>query len=133
MRHSPLFFSILFISTICSISKVFGQGTLQFNRVITGFYSAPPLQYFTPPADTVPVGKVWKIEKIIPCECSNTLIYLNGVEFQLCYNGALRANMDDRLTPLWLKAGDRFQAWGHSPAGGTTRLIVSIIEFNIVP
>lgn len=124
---------ITILFSLLSSFSIHSQGTLQFNKVITGFYSAPALGYFTPPQDTVPAGKVWKIEKILPCECFNTYIYLNNVQFQLCYNGAVRANMDDRLTPLWLKAGDTFRVWGHSPAGGATRLIVSIIEFNILP
>lgn len=101
--------------------------TLQFNQVLL-------IQQSSGAADTVPSGKVWKIENIGTNSTSKTSYYLNvnGSIWRL-YNEASSSSSayHDHIGPggpIWFPAGTVF-------SGGSASYIYnySIIEFSVVP
>lgn len=129
-----LILSLSFISVIC-----FGQGNLQFNQVklVTN-------------QETVPSGKVWKVESVIynipqnattyqtgsgacgPNFYENAAIVIDGVPTKVGQGttplGYSSGNYTHSYTilPLWLPAGATL-------SGGTCLNKISVIEFNIQP
>ena len=94
-----------------------GQGNLQFNQIVI----------VSSVNQTVPAGKVWKLESCMLTSSGNSYALM-------LYNGALY-NMRQQLTstqvatfPFWLSSGASV-TFGTSSSGG----ILSILEFNIVP
>jgi hypothetical protein len=131
--------NLLLIITCALSSSLFGQGNLQFNQV--KLVSA---------VQTVPTGKVWKIESIIyntqivtatawPDSYNGTTtnveaanILLNGVSIttrksssSAAYQNANSLVWETKL-PIWLPAGTTL-------ASSTGVYSLSIIEFNIIP
>jgi hypothetical protein len=129
----------LLILTCALSSSLFAQGNLQFNQV--KLVSA---------VQTVPTGKVWKIESIIyntqivtatawPDSYNGTTtnveaanILLNGVSIttrksssSAAYQNANSLVWETKL-PIWLPAGTTL-------ASSTGVYSLSIIEFNIIP
>ncbi|MBM3164670.1 MAG: hypothetical protein FJZ80_04330 [Bacteroidetes bacterium] len=114
-----------------STSFLKAQGNLQFNQVKWVFAQ-----------ETVPVGKVWKIESIMYSasvgSVSNSLtqddqIKIDGSPYTVRsarsgnggYNAASYFVWEQRF-PMWLYAGQTLQAWVNVGR-------INVIEFNIVP
>lgn len=126
-------------------SLLYSQGNLQFNQVltITGGISTlnNNMAKTYSPIQTVPSGKVWKVEYIGTSYSYNT----DPTFFVTSGNWGITINTQDVFvgdnnnrnglySPIWLKAGDQlsFVTPGLS-AAGTTKYLFSIIEFNIIP
>jgi hypothetical protein len=127
-------FSLLFL--VFSIST-WSQGNLQFNQV-----------KLVSSQETVPAGKVWKIENILPSVRPTTTSWGNAtVDFTILINnqtvyylsseskGSLYGNGQTGISsitagignsPLWIPAGTLLSA-------GTNVFSISVIEFNIIP
>jgi hypothetical protein len=130
MKSIVLFFFIFFSLNL------FSQGNLQFNQVVK----------VSNTSQTVPAGKVWKVEAYLQANTSIT----EFVEFPTCnfpdrqhpflinskpyyqINGSPGHGSSGifmavgNLFPLWLKAGETVQTT--CPDN-----FLSIIEFNIIP
>ncbi len=138
-----LFLAILFISL-----NAFAQGNLQFNRVRTfqGVLNCSKINILL---DTVPQGKVWKIQSMGPsytdCLTINNIPYVNIYRGETIgsssSNGSYYGFTHINETP-WLKAGDILgwsgnslqtpcnYAWGQ---GASTTYNITAIEYNIIP
>ncbi|MCX6186993.1 MAG: hypothetical protein NTU43_08370 [Bacteroidetes bacterium] len=110
----------------------YAQGNLQFNKVRT--YTGNTI-YGDKIFDTVPQGKVWKIESMGISGGKDGNGYSTG---KLTINGSGYNNVSKEYNSntnmiavmketIWLKSGDRV---GWTAAAG--EYVVSIIEFNIV-
>jgi len=129
---------ILFVVTLfLSLPTFKAQGNLQFNQV-----------KLVSVAETVPVGKVWKVENILPSVRPTTTSWSNStLDFTILVNGQtvyyLSAESKGSLigngltgitsmaagiggSPLWLPAGT-------SLAVGQNILSINVVEFNIIP
>ena len=130
---------ILILFLVCSTCFLFAQGNLQFNQVklVTAL-------------ETVPAGKVWKVESVIynipqnattyqtgsgacgPNYYENSAIVVDGTPTKVGQGttalGYSSGNYTHSYTvlPIWLPAGATL-------SGGTCLNKISIIEFNIVP
>ena len=84
--------------------------------------------------DTVPAGKVWKIESVMANSSSKSVYALgiNGVSCSLYgeLNSSSSAFHDyfGPSGPIWLPEGTRLQG-----ASGALTYTISIIEFTVVP
>jgi hypothetical protein len=93
---------------------------LVFSRVLLVNISTPPT------LDTVPAGKVWKIEAVtMNSNSTYSLLQIGGVSHFLTSTSALYKNL-----PFWLPSGTPF---GLASAGAGLSGKASIIEFNVVP
>ena len=133
-----------FIFFCLSINYSDAQSNLQFNRVITYSGYVPYATNMT--IDSVPYGKVWKIESfgLSPLisnrqACLNTYFAINGVEV-LNYSNSYNTGyaIHPPTNQYWLKAGDVI-SYKYITGGGTTGCtanqpyVISIIEYNIIP
>ncbi len=131
-----LVFSFLLIA---AVTNLYAQGNLQFNQV-----------KLVTTAQTVPAGKVWKIESVIynipedqssyqlntgGCSITNyrsTSIVVDGTPTKVGQGTTTAAYSNLAYThsytplPIWLPEGTTL-------SGGTCLNKVSVIEFNIVP
>ncbi len=133
---------ILTINFALTLTVLFSQGNLQFNQVLTITGSVVSSNSFAnSPINTVPTGKVWKIEHV----GGSATILGNGTNYgvtinnatTLCYWGSSPQNyllqMKD-ICPIWLKAGDNLSFyWSQYNGTQSCDFVISIIEFNIVP
>ena len=125
----------IIITFLFALNNLYSQGNLQFNQVLR--VSNTP--------QTVPVGKVWKVESYLENEGDNSSNYATGCS-NLGYHRPLTINnynyyfvgsiawgntayvqiANANKLPIWLKAGDVIK---------TTCIqdFASVIEFNIVP
>ena len=133
MKKLLLFTFILLSNLACA------QGNLQFNQV-----------KLVTSTETVPVGKVWKIESVIyniaatasgyqasngSCNSTNyesTSIEIAGIPTKVgqgtqpaSYSN-LQYTHSYTILPLWIPAGTTL-------SGGTCLNKISVIEFNIIP
>jgi hypothetical protein len=107
------------------------QSNLQFNNVLTQFgtLSGGYGQTAVSPTYTVPVGKIWKIEKY-----TREKLFVNGIRIKDIYlnntnTGNYGAVIDN--SPLWLKEGDSFYITvGGPPYSWTEDWYFSLLEFN---
>jgi len=125
----------IFIITIFLYTGAFAQGNLQFNQVIR---VVEVLQ-------TVPAGKVWKVESYLESELINSnsssssctsntihrpLIINNGFYYfvgDVAWGSTNSLQMMNHNTfPIWLKTGDQIRTTCSSD-------FASVIEFNIIP
>ncbi len=128
-KMKKIIFSILFSITMLVVN---GQGNLQFNQV--KLVSA---------IETVPAGKVWKIESILYTgtlgPVSNSLtqddqIKIDGSAYTVrsarSGNGgqgyAASYFVWEQKYPIWLFAGQTLQVWVNVGQ-------INVIEFNIIP
>jgi hypothetical protein len=97
------------------------QGNLQFNQVITACYGSSGIVSGVIPAwtGTVPANKVWKIET------------LNGSVGCKINSNYLFSGPDSSTGAIWLKSGDTV-GWDMQ-SSTSSKYLISIIEFNIVP
>ena len=121
----------LFLSICISLSfSIFSQGNLQFSQVklVTSL-------------ETVPVGKVWKIEGVtfssgIPGGDGNTWVAHNSIQINgvttvvrssvnVQWNGPAYETWQQTF-PIWLPAGTTL-------ATSTGVNYISVLEFNIAP
>lgn len=129
-----IFFGLFFIGLSFIINA---QGNLQFNQV-----------KLVSSVETVPAGKVWKIENILPgvrptttSWGNSTLDFIININNQTVYylssesKGSLFGNGQTGISsisvgignaPIWLPAGSTLSA-------GTNVLSVNVLEFNLVP
>jgi hypothetical protein len=120
--------------------KASAQGNLQFNQVLTftGSIGVTGPNAVTSPIQTVPAGKVWKIEHVggLATNQSSTSVRFgiqinSGISLTYWSNGIV----DQNICPIWLKASDNLQFYYNNP-GGTAQsctYIISVVEFNIIP
>lgn len=135
--------NVLFILFVIVRVFTYAQGNLEFNQVLThsggvlvgqfGIKSYSPIQ-------TVPAGKVWKIEWIGASFVSNGTnpslsfatwgITINTQDVALSTNNAVTS----LNAPIWLKAGDNLSfVSGGNGIAGSVKYVFSIIEFNVGP
>jgi hypothetical protein len=111
---------------------LFGQGTLQFSRVLLVEQTD----------QTVPAGKVWKVESYTPSATygthtgspQNHIILVNSQSrivgmsagFNVNYSGGSHAASAFSTFPMWLPAGTVLRA-----SSNVSQL--SVIEFNVIP
>lgn len=129
-----ILFGLFFIGLSFFINA---QGNLQFNQV-----------KLVSSVETVPAGKVWKIENILPgvrptttSWGNSTLDFIININNQTVYylssesKGSLFGNGQTGISsisvgignaPIWLPAGSTLSA-------GTNVLSVNVLEFNLVP
>lgn len=129
-----ILFGLFFIGLSFFINA---QGNLQFNQV-----------KLVSSLETVPAGKVWKIENILPgvrptttSWGNSTLDFIININNQTVYylssesKGSLFGNGQTGISsisvgignaPIWLPAGSTLSA-------GTNVLSVNVLEFNLVP
>ena len=103
---------ILIIACLFLSINLFSQGNLQFSQVL--LFSADTYGNQL----TVPTGKVWKIESYITTGSGLSLIFNNVIY------GA------NAVFPFWVPSGTTFSI---KSSGSSGTVMVSIIEFNVVP
>jgi hypothetical protein len=117
---------------VATSAFVFGQGTLQFNRVLL----------VEQVDQTVPAGKVWKVESYTPSSSygihtgtpQNHVILVNSQSrivgmsagYNINYNGGAHGSGTFSSFPMWLPAGSILRA-------STNVSQLSVIEFNVIP
>jgi hypothetical protein len=127
MKMKTIVFSILFFA---SFGTLFSQGNLQFNQVkLVGAQ------------ETVPVGKVWKIESVLnnatlqintsttaeQNKATQILINGNGILIATTWgNSYATSSVVSTQLPIWLPEGTNL-------AASTNVFRVSVIEFNVMP
>ena len=120
----------------------FSQGNLQFNQVLTFTGTVTSNNGFVNSAiNTVPLGKVWKIEHV----GGSTSLMGNGTQYgitinnatSICYWGSSPANQllkVKEICPIWLKSGDNISFyWSQYNQTQSCDFIISIVEFNLIP
>lgn len=127
---------LIFLSLFFTSLGLYAQGNLQFNRV-----------KLVAASDTVPTGKVWKIESVIYStpivqNGNATTAFSIGTDATIIINGSSIVTRSSRGInssqggayyalwnldlPIWLPAGSTL-------ASSTGVHSISIIEFNVVP
>ena len=130
-------FWLLLTSCCILVTGLHAQGTLQYNQVL-----------LVSTVQTVPSGKVWKVESILASSdltsgisvsssqlvsnsatmlVNGSTVYVDGVIYAnySSYGKTITDTQPTKL-PLWLPAGTTL-------ASSANALYVSVIEFNIVP
>ena len=117
---------IITIAILLFSVATYAQGNLQFNRVRT--YTGRIFHDSYVLFDTVPSGKVWKIEAA--GLTTTVTLNINGRNYNNIYGNSVIKET------IWLKAGDILGIscpWlGHSNTSSWD-YVVSIIEYNIIP
>ncbi len=119
--------------------KASTQGNLQFNQVLTftGSIGVTGPTGVTSPIQTVPAGKVWKIEHV---GGSATNQSSSNCRFGIQINSGIsmvywHTLVDQNICPIWMKTSDNLQFYYYNP-GGTAQscsYTISVVEFNIIP
>jgi hypothetical protein len=121
---------ILLISTIIVYSQNV-PSNLEYSRVITKTFSLTGSK--ASQFDTVPVGKVWKLESIIHSNYSSMMqqsLEINTFNFPIpsIYYTYGNEYVKNNITPIWLKTGDIIRII--STNQNTTNFFYSIIEYT---
>jgi hypothetical protein len=139
-------FSLLLLSSmflaLCSTS--FAQGNLQFNQVfnLSGGVSSTSNSPGLSQLQTVPSGKVWKIEHVgsnaTTASCTNSYYGLkinNGITTFLEFFSTGNIGKNYNICPIWLKESDNLQFVFNNGCANNLSIsyVISIIEFNVVP
>jgi hypothetical protein len=120
-------------------SLLYSQGNLQFNQVLTftGSIGVIGPNAVTSPIQTVPAGKVWKIESVGGLASNQSS---GNVRFGIQINTGISIVywnnlIDQNICPIWLKTNDNLQFYYHNPSTNaqTCSYIISVVEFNIIP
>ncbi len=122
--------TITFVILLISISA-FSQGTngnLTYSKVITRTFA---LSNDTSDYDTVPIGRVWKMESIMHTNYTNMqqqLLEINSISFLIPATHYTYGNefVRSSITPIWFKAGDKIRII----SVGASNLFYSIIEYK---
>jgi hypothetical protein len=137
MKNLFLLIAILSISTFAKT-----QGNLQFNQVLTfsGGLTASLSSTTNSSIQTVPIGKVWKIESVGGGKLNNSFTgsYIGAkVNNGLSIFRLVGSNLNiSGVCPIWLRSGDNMSIEYYNSSGGSaqsTSYVISIIEFNIIP
>lgn len=126
-KNQTKLLALLFFISFNALS----QSNLQFNNVLTQFgtLSGGYGQTAVSPTYTVPVGKIWKLEKY-----TREKLFVNGIRIKDIYlnntnTGNYGAVIDN--SPLWLKEGDSFYITvGGAPSSWTEDWYFTLLEFN---
>jgi hypothetical protein len=122
---------ILTIVFIFFTVQSFAQGNLQFNQVKT-FSGSSWNASLT--IDTVPQGKIWKIESMGFSGVGNSAMTINGARY-INYLGSYYSPYNSSLPnsgqvaikeTLWLKSGDVL-GWEYG------NYVITLIEYKIIP
>jgi hypothetical protein len=115
---------ILTIALLLFSMGSYAQGNLQFNQVKT--FNG---NIYMPLLDTVPNGKVWKIESM-GFSKSNNYMTINGTPYlnfsDPYFLGNSIINSQTIKETIWLKSGDVLGWQGYS-------YVITLIEYNIIP
>ncbi len=138
MKKYITFFLIVFIGTLTTQAQI----NLVLNRVITKTtILGDSLRYPIQISDTVPAGKVWKIEALYQ-EFRHSKYNSNGVFYSVNNPKSINLNIPERGNApfsFWMQAGDiiYFRLDGNNYTGppylgiiGTGDVFISILEFN---
>ncbi len=132
---------LLLLSLLILSSNSWGQVNLQFSKPITmgGYICATPWSggcsgYSLSAGDTVPAGKIWKVEFLGAGGYAGLCprFSINGVEL----NGwnPNQNKLWSNLQPIWLDSGDYFtfttQTCGSLNSPNLISWTVNVIEFN---
>ncbi len=115
--------------------KLNAQGNLQFNQVITLNGTPSPCTLVN--IDTVPIGKIWKIESWT--NSNEVSIYFNNSQYNNHYlavwgnNNGTQMQLSTNFNPIWLKAGDIISVMISNQFCQARPYFFSILEFNVVP
>jgi hypothetical protein len=129
MKNYLLFFYLLFTSGLNA------QGNLQFNQVVT--LNGTPTPCVNTNIDTVPAGKVWKIEAWTNNNEVN--IYFNNTLYNNHFlavwgnNNGTQMQLSSNMNPIWLKGGDVISVTISNQFCQARPYFFSILEFNITP
>ena len=114
---------IIFITLSICLAFVLNsnaQNQLTFNQVL--------LVPLTTLGDTVPQGKVWKVESAVSNSSNHTYFYVDGMQLTLMWTYSLSSRpsvvSSNTAFPMWLPAGTIVTS-------GVDVEALSIIEFNI--
>jgi hypothetical protein len=121
---------ILTIAILLFSMASYAQGNLQFNKVKT--FTGNASGYIV--LDTVPTGKIWKIESTGFSGKDNSFLQINNIRYvNFYYNfsliGGYSSNSQSSTSikeTLWLKSGD-ILGWENGS------YILTLIEYNILP
>ncbi len=127
----------------------FGQGNLQFNRVLSQSVTSPdPFPAGQIIASVVvPAGKVWKVEnasfaRIVPSLPEYRFVQFATVsipgfyldDYLLCqFYNASGGQVINPSFPIWLNEGSHTLTLVTSVTASQLRGTINVIEFNIVP
>ncbi len=108
----------------------YAQGNLQFNQVRTFTGNANAYKVL----DTVPTGKIWKIESTGFSGKDNSFLNINNIRyvnfynyFNITYNLISQSQSSTSIKEtIWLKSGDVL-GWENGS------YIITLIEYNIIP
>lgn len=115
--------------------KLNAQGNLQFNQVITLNGTPSPCALVI--IDTVPIGKIWKIESWTNSNEVN--IYFNNSQYNNHFlavwgnSNGTQMQLSTNFNPIWLKAGDIISVMISNQFCVAKPYFFSILEFNVVP
>jgi hypothetical protein len=117
---------ILTIALLLFSIASYAQGNLQFNQVKTFTGNS----FGSIVLDTVPNGKIWKIESM-GFSKSNNCMTINGTQYlnfsdPYFYGNSFNNSQAIKET-LWLKSGDVL-GWS-----GYNSYVITLIEYNIIP
>lgn len=119
MRNTLL--ALLLLFSLTSWSKIYSQGNLQLNQVLTLSFTSNGNNY------SVPAGKVWKIESVgLSSYASFFTLTVNGQQIFLKNTNSSYSPEFDSF-PFWISGGQNVFF------SGLTGGVASILEFNIVP
>ncbi len=125
---------ILPIAMLLFSMASYAQGNLQFNQVKTftgSIISNGSFKLF----DTIPQGKVWKIEAIgLNPSCFLNINGRNYVNYLLSIGNSATSMVSNEN--LWLKAGDvvgYYSSMNFNCSWCSSDYVVSVIEYNIIP
>jgi hypothetical protein len=125
---------ILTIAILLFSMASYAQGNLQFNQVKT--FTGNASGYIV--LDTVPTGKIWKIESTGFSGKDNSFLQINNIRYVNFYTnfllyyppGSGNANTSSQSSTsiketIWLKSGD-ILGWENGS------YVITLIEYNIV-
>ena len=138
----PKYFFV-FVFSLFYTADLMAQSELRFERVVNLTRTNPsciswPLIYSPMIFDTVPVGKIWKLEAV-SASCLNQrrpFVSLNGVQVSLTENSRDATVRIYSGNPIWLKEGTIIGNYSDA-SGGTgcydCYFFYSILEFSKTP
>ena len=123
---------IITIAILLFSMASYAQGNLQFNKVKT--FTGNASGYIL--LDTVPTGKIWKIESTGFSGKDNSFLQINNIRYVNFYTNvwanyynqtpsAMAASSTSIKETIWLKSGD-ILGWENGS------YVITLIEYNIV-
>ena len=137
-------YSFVFVFSLFYANNSNAQAELRFERVVNLTRTNPSCwswPFVNSPMifDTVPVGKIWKLEAI-SASCLNQrrpLVSLNGVQVSLTENSRDATIRIYSGNPIWLKESTIIGSFSDNPNGQSgchdCNYFYSILEFSQTP